>query len=334
MKFDAVLPPMPLGEVPALVHAADRIGFDGLWTTETQHDPFLPLALIAEHSQRLYFGSAVAIGFARSPTTLAHTAWDLAQASSGRFILGVGTQVKGHIERRFGMPWPSSPVGKLREFIHAMRSIWSAWQEREPLDVQGEYYNLSLMTPFFSPGAIDHPSIPIYLAGVNVGMARLAGEIAQGFHVHPYHSPRYLREVLLPALAHGAAHGGRDPQDIRLSITALAASDEQEQFFIRSQIAFYASTPSYRPVMELHGWGEVADRLRTLSREGAWTEMTALVGDDMLRSFAVIAAPEEIGQALKARYDGLADHLALYAPFLPGQRDAFWRTIVQTLKGN
>ena len=257
MKFDAVLPPMPLREVPALVHAVDRIGFDSLWTTETQHSPFLPLALIAEHSQRLHFGTAVAIGFARSPTTLAHTAWDLAQASSGRFILGLGTQVRAHVERRFGMPWPDSPVGKLREMIHAMRSIWKAWQDRERLDVHGEYFNLTLMPPFFSPGVIDHPHIPIFLAGVNAGMARLAGEVAQGFHVHPYHSPRYLREVLLPALAEGAARAGRGPHDTKLSITALVACDEQEQFFIRSQIAFYASTPSYRPVMDLHGWARL-----------------------------------------------------------------------------
>ena len=332
MKFDAVLPPMSLREVPALVESVDRIGFDSLWTTETQHDPFLPLALIAEHSQQLHFGTAVAIGFARSPTTLAHTAWDLAQASSGRFILGLGTQVRAHVERRFGMPWPDSPVGKLREMVLAMRSIWKAWQGRERLDVQGEYFNLSLMTPFFSPGVIDHPHIPIFLAGVNIGMARLAGEVAQGFHVHPYHSPRYLQEVLLPALVEGAARAGRESRDTKLSITALVACDEQEQFFMRSQIAFYASTPSYRPVMDLHGWGEVADRLRTLSREGEWTEMTALIGDDMLRTFAVVAPPEEIGQALKARYDGLADHLALYTPFVPGQRDEFWRTIVKQLK--
>ena len=204
MYLDASLPPVSLKDVPAIAVAAERMGFDALWSTETTHDPFLPGALVAEHTQRLYFGTAVAIAFARSPATLAYTAWDLAQASSGRFILGLGTQVKAHVERRFGMPWPASVVGKLREQIAAIRAFWQTWQSGERLNFRGEYYKLTLMSPFFNPGPIPYPEVPIYLAGVNSGLARLAGECAAGFHAHPFHSPRYLREIVLPAIEQGA----------------------------------------------------------------------------------------------------------------------------------
>ena len=181
MKIDTSLPITPLYNVPEYAHAAEEIGFDAIWTTETQHDPFLPGPLIAEHTKRIHFGTAVAIGFARSPATMAYTAWDLAQASGGRFILGLGTQVKGHIERRFGMPWPQSVVGKLREQIMAVRAFWKTWQTGERLNFRGDYYKLTLMSPFFDPGPIDHPEIPVYIAGVNTGLAHLVGEIANGF---------------------------------------------------------------------------------------------------------------------------------------------------------
>src|SRR5512137_1902374 len=182
--LDATLPPVSLSKVPTIARAAEEMGFNALWSTETMHDPFLPGALIAEHTQRLRFGTAVAIAFARSPANLAYNAWDLSQASGGRFILGLGTQVKAHIEKRFGMPWPDSVVGKLREQIGAIRAFWNTWQTGEPLNYRGEYYRLSLMTPFFNPGPIEHPNIPIFIAGVNRGLASLAGELADGFLVH------------------------------------------------------------------------------------------------------------------------------------------------------
>src|SRR5512142_2125775 len=209
MKIDAGLPNVPLKDVPAIARAAEQIGFDALWTSETQHDPFLPCALIGEHTQRLNIGTAIAVSFARSPATLAYTAWDLAAQSNGRFMLGLGTQVKAHIERRFGMQWPESGVGKLREQIQAIRAFWDAWQNGTKLNFRGEHYKLTLMSPFFNPGRISHPSIPIYIAGVNEGLAKLAGELCDGFHVHPFHSPRYLREVLLPAIEKGLAKEGR-----------------------------------------------------------------------------------------------------------------------------
>ncbi len=333
MKFDASLPPTSLRAIPDIARAAEAMGFDALWATETQHDPFLPLALAAEHSQRLHLGTAVAIAFARSPATLAYTAWDLADASGGRFILGLGTQVRAHIERRFGMPWPDSPVGKLRELVAALRAFWRTWQEGERLNFRGDYYKLTLMTPFFNPGPIQHPDIPIYLAGVNTGLCRLAGEVADGFHAHPFHSPEYLRQVVRPAIAEGAARAGRQSEAVRLSVTALVVTQPEETDFVRSQIAFYASTPSYRPVMALHGWGEVADRLKALSRRGAWGEMAQLISDEMLETFAVAAPEAELGAALRARYQGLADRLALYIPFHPGSRDDLWRAVKAGLQG-
>ena len=225
MKFDASLPPVSLKDVSAIAKAAEEIGFDALWTSETQHDPFLPCALIAEHTSKLNFGTAIAVSFARSPATIAYTAWDLAAQSNGQFILGLGTQVKPHIERRFGMPWPESVTGKLREQIQAIRALWDTWQNGTKLNFRGEYYKLTLMSPFFKPPPLPSPifkenggglggGIPIYIAGVNIGLAKLAGELCEGFHAHPFHSPRYLREVMLPAIEEGAKKANRKKQNV------------------------------------------------------------------------------------------------------------------------
>jgi probable F420-dependent oxidoreductase len=331
MLLDASLPPTGLKEVPAIARAAEQIGFKALWSAETMHDPFLAAALIGEHTQQMQFGTAVAIAFARSPATLAYTAWDLASASQGRFILGLGTQVKAHIQRRFGMPWPDSPVNKLREQIDALRAFWRCWQEGAPLNFRGEYYKLNLMTPFFNPGPIEHPDIPIYIAGVNTGLARLAGEVGDGFHVHPFHTPRYLSEVLLPAIQEGAARSGRSRADVKISATVFVANDEFEREFVRQQISFYASTPSYRPVMELHGWADQAAQLSRLAARGQWGEMPALIDDQVLAAFSVVGEPEELADSLRNRYSTYLDRLALYIPFLPGQRDAFWNRLVSEL---
>ncbi|MCD6401023.1 MAG: TIGR03617 family F420-dependent LLM class oxidoreductase [Anaerolineales bacterium] len=332
MKVDATLPPLNLRSVADYAKAAEVIGFDALWVSETQHDPFLPGVLIAEHTQSLSFGTAVAIGFARSPATLAYTAWDLAQASGGRFILGLGTQVRAHIQRRFGMPWPDSVVGKLREQMAAIRAFWLTWQTGEQLSYRGEYYKLTLMTPFFNPGPIEHPNIPIYIAGVNTGLARLAGEAADGFHVHPFHSPRYLREVLLPTIEEGARKVKRTLQDIEITITAFVCTNPQEKDFVRQQISFYASTPSYRRVMKLHGWDDVAERLSVLASRGKWDEMPDLINDQMLNTFAIMSDLETLPAAIDERYHGLADRLGLYTPFVPGKRDDFWKRLITELK--
>src|SRR5512143_1191765 len=214
MHLDAALPIVGLSEVPRIASSAEQLGFDALWASETRHDPFLPCALIAEHTTKLHFGTAIAVSFARSPATLAYAAWDLAAQSRGRFILGLGTQVKAHIERRFGMLWPDSVTGKLREQIQAIRALWDSWQHRSKLNFRGTYYKLTLMSPFFDPGPIEHPEVPIYIAGVNAGLAQLAGEVCDGFVVHPFHSLRYLREILLPAIAIGEGKSNRSRKDV------------------------------------------------------------------------------------------------------------------------
>jgi len=329
MLFDASLPPTALTEVPAIARSAEAQGFAAVWSSETVHDPFLPGALIAEHTRRLEFGTAVAISFARSPANLAYMAWDLAQASQGRFILGLGTQVKAHIVRRFGMPWPDSVVGKLREQIAAIRAFWNTWQTGEKLNFRGDYYKLTLMSPFFDPGPIDHPHIPIYLAGVNTGLARLAGETADGFHVHPFHTRRYLRQVLLPAIEQGLARNSRTRSALKASVTAFVVTSPEDELFVRAQVAFYASTPSYRAVMALHGWEDIAERLSGLASRGEWVEMANQISTEILSAFAVIASPDELGEALIDKYQGLVDRLAVYIPYKPGERDEFWEALVR-----
>ncbi len=328
MKLDAALAPMVLNEVPAVAEAAEAIGFDCLWTSETQHNPFLPCALIAEHTQVMRAGTAIAVSFARSPADLAYTAWDLAAQSGGRFILGLGTQVRGHIEKRFGMPWPESPVGKLREQIQVIRAFWDCWQNEGKLRFNGEYYRIKLMSPFFNPGPIQHPEIPIYIAGVNTGLARLAGEVCDGFHAHPFNSPRYLRQVILPAIEEGLGKGGRAREDLSLSVTAFVATTPEEENFARAQISFYASTPSYRPVFALHGWEDVAEKLSAHAARGEWGEMFGLVTDQILETFCLVTDEESLPAKLKERYQGIADRLTLYTPFTPGEKDDFWKKLV------
>ena len=329
MKFDAALPPVHLKDVPAIAKAAEEIGFDALWTQETQHDPFLPCALIAEHTTRLRAGTAIAVSFSRSPANLAYTAWDLAAQSDGRFILGLGTQVKAHIERRFGQPWPESPVKKLREQIEVIRAFWDCWQNGTKLNYRGEYYKITLMSPFFNPGAIAHPGIPIYMAGVNTGLARLAGELCEGFHVHPFHSIRYLNEVILPAIEEGATKEGRNRKDVSISITAFVATTPEEMNFARAQVSFYASTPSYRPVMDLHGWAGIAEKLSGHAARGEWAEMPMLITDEILNEFCLITEESKLAGELKNRYEEIADRLTIYTPFVPGEKDGWWRELAQ-----
>jgi probable F420-dependent oxidoreductase len=342
MKLDAALPPIGLNDVPALAKAAQEIGFDALWTQETQHDPFLPCALIAEHSTRLNLGTAVAVSFARSPANLAYTAWDLAAQSNGRFILGLGTQVKAHIERRFGQPWPESPVKKLREQIEVIRTFWDNWQNGTKLNYRGEYYKITLMSPFFQPPPLTSPPppllqgrgalIPIYIAGVNTGLAKLAGELCEGFHAHPFHSVRYLREVMLPAIEEGAQKTNRRREDVAVSVSGFIATTPEEMNFARAQISFYASTPSYRAVMDLHGWSGVAEKLSVHATKGEWMEMPMLITDEILGEFCLVTEEDKLADELKKRYDGIADRLTLYTPFTPGERDEWWKILADEFR--
>ena len=317
--------------------AAEDLGFAGLWTSETKHDAFLPLDIAANETREIELGTSVAIAFSRSPMETAQTAWDLQSLSDGRFVLGLGTQVKAHITRRFSMPW-EKPAARLREYILAVREIWDSFQNEGPLQFEGEFYRHTLMTPFFNPGPIDHPQIPVYIAGVNTRLARLAGEICDGFHVHPFHSPEYVRQTVKPAIAEGAEKRGRNPEAVELATSVFVISAEnaeearEQRESVRAQISFYASTPTYRTVLEAHGWEEVGERLGTMAREKKWRQMPALVTDEMLAAFAVEAAPDEVGSALKERYEGLIDRVSLYLPFVPGERDSFWRTVVESVQ--
>jgi len=328
ITLDAQISPFTrLAQIPEVARAAEEMGFNGIWIAETQHNPFLSCALVAEHTKRLRFGTAIAVSFARSPTVMAHTAWDLAEASGGRFILGLGTQVKAHIERRFGMPWPDSVVGKLREQIDVMRTFWRTWQEGQPLRYRGDYYKISLSSPFFTPPAIKHPDIPIYIAGVNTGLARLTGETGDGFHVHPFHTTQYLKEVILPAIEEGATKAGRKRTDISVVTHAFAVTNDQEREFVRQQISFYASTPSYKRVMEHHEWGEIREKLSALAARQKWGEMPGLIDDTILEQIATIAKVDELADALRERYTGIANRLTVYMPFEPGDRDDFWQRL-------
>jgi probable F420-dependent oxidoreductase len=325
MYLDAQISPLTrLKHIPEVALAAEELGFNTLWMSETQHNPFLPCVLVAEHTSRIRFGTAIAVSFARSPAVMAHTAWDLSDVSGGRFILGLGTQVKAHIERRFGMKWPQSVVGKQREQIAAMRAFWHYWQTGKRLKYRGEYYKINLASPFFTPALISHPDIPVFIAGVNTGLARLGGETADGFHVHPFHTPLYLTDVLLPAIEKGATKAGRTRQDVSVAVSAFVVTNPDEREFVRQQISFYASTPSYRKVLGLHGWEEIGEQLSAMASGKQWAEMSGLIDDTILDTFAAVADPGDLADALQLRYQGIADRITLYAPFVPGERDGFW----------
>jgi probable F420-dependent oxidoreductase len=329
MKFDVTIFPEDLNESIDIARKVEAYGFDGLWTAEAAHNPFLPLTLASVGSEKLTLGTCIALAFPRSPMVTAQLAWDLAAQSRGRFILGLGTQIKIHIVKRFAALWVDKPVTQLREYIEAMRTIWASFQayktpqDKSSLRYRGEIYNLGVLPPFFNPGPIEHPDIPIYIAGVNEGLCKLGGEVANGFHVHPFHTVRYLQDVIRPSIAEGAQEKGRALSDVSLScaifvVTGRNAEEiERNTIEIKSQIAFYASTPSYRAVLDLHGWGDFGERMNQLTKEGKWDDMWRDVPDDILHEFAVVAPPEELPYKVRERYTGLLDRVGYYFPFKP-----------------
>lgn len=294
-------------------------GYDAIWSTEVNHDPFLPLLLAAEHTERIELGTGIAVAFARNPMTVAYLANDLQAHSAGRFILGLGSQVKAHVERRFAMPW-SRPVPRMREFVLALRAIWRCWDEGTRLDFRGAFYRHTLMTPFFSPGPNPHGPPRVFLAAVGERMTEVAGEVADGLCVHPFTTARYLREVTIPAAERGLARAGRTRQQFDVSYPAfvVTGADEQEAAdadrFVRQQIAFYGSTPAYRPVLELHGWGDLQAELNTLSRSGRWSTMSELIDDDVLHAFAVVCPLDQVAPAMLERFGGAVDRASFYGP--------------------
>jgi len=338
LKLDALVFPGSLKNFPATARYLEDLGFDTLWTLETQHNPFFPLILSAEHTRAMKLGTSIAVAFPRSPMVMAHIAWDLQEFSSGRFILGLGTQVRGHIERRFNVPW-NPPGPRLRETILALRAIWDCWQNGSPLKFQGKFYSFTLMTPFFNPGPIPHPAIPIFIGGLNPYMCRLAGELCQGMHIHPLHTVKFIREAIAPGMKKGAAKAGRDYREISLSTAAFVATGmdneavEKAKEKIRSQIAFYSSTRNYFPVLEMHGWGDAAQALQKKSIAGDWEGMPQEISDEMLDELAIIGTYAELADKIQKKYEGVIDRLSLYdcVPTLAEEKE--WRPIIKAING-
>ena len=331
MKFDVTVFADDLNQAGHLAQAVEEYGFDGLWMAEAAHNPFLPLSHASLATERISLGTAIAVAFPRSPMIMAQTAWNLAALSRGRFILGLGTQIKPHITKRFSVKW-GKPVKQLREYIESLRAICRSFLTGDDLNYRGEYYRFSHLSPFVSPAPMPYHQIPIYIAGVNTGLAKLAGELCDGFHVHSFHTPRYLREVLLPAFRAGRDAAGRsDRLTLSCAVFVVTGEDgaavEASKQLTKSQIAFYASTPSYSKVLELHGWTDLIPQLNALLRRNRWSEMHSLISDDMLATFAVIAPPDELPYKLRERYSGLLDRAGFYFPFEPddGTKQTIWQ---------
>jgi probable F420-dependent oxidoreductase len=315
MPLDGALLPADLAETGAAARALEAQGFDGVLSFEGSHDPFLPLVAAAEHTARVRLTTAVAIAFARTPMLCAYLANDLQLLARGRFVLGLGTQIRPHVEKRFGQPW-SRPNARMREFVRAVRAIWRAWDTGERLDFRGEFYAHTLMTPFFDPGPNPHGRPPIALAGVGTAMIAVAGEVADGWIVHPLNSPSYVRAQGLPALERGLARSGRVRRDVEIACQTIAmiGSTDAEVAAARTkakaQIAFYGSTPAYRVVLEHHGWGHLQPELNRLSKQGGWAEMIGLVSDEMLDTIGVAGRPADVGRRLRTR-NAWADRTSL-----------------------
>ncbi len=315
----------------------EAAGYDGAWSAETGHDPFFPLLLAAEQTEHLELGTGIAVAFARSPMTLASVGWDLQAYAKGRFNLGLGSQIKAHIEKRFSMPW-SHPAPRMREFIAAMRAIWATWQDGTKLDFRGDFYSHTLMTPFFNPGPSDYGAPRVFLAAVGAGMTEVAGEVADGLLVHGFTTERYLREATLPAIERGLARSGRSRADFQLSYPAFIVTGANGEEManaaagVRRQIAFYGSTPAYRPVLEMHGWGDLQTELNTLSKQGEWVRMGDLIDDEVLHSFAVVADPEEVAAGVLERFGDVVDRVSFYTPYAVDQER--WHPIVAGFKAS
>jgi probable F420-dependent oxidoreductase len=321
--LDAALLSTGNDDIPTTARDLEARGYAGVWASEVDSDPFLPLMAAGQATERLQVGTAIAVAFARSPMTLATTAYDLQRYTRGRFVLGLGTQIKAHIERRFSMPW-SPPVARMREYVEALHAIWGAWQDGTPLRFRGEHYRHTLMTPMFAPEAHPWGPPPVYVAAVGPAMTRLAGEVADGLLVHGFTTERYLRERTLPALEEGLATAGRTRDQVAVTLPGMVVTgrDGEEMAAaaaaVKATIAFYGSTPAYRPVLELHGWEALADELHTLSvgrREDKWTAMRDLVDDEVLATFAVVAEPEDVPTEVLRRYDGVVDRFSVYASY-------------------
>ena len=312
-----------LRKVAASAKEVEAAGYSGAWTAETAHDPFLPLLLAAEHTDTLELGTSIAVAFAHNPMLLANIGWDLQSYSQGRFVLGLGSQIKPHITKRFSMEW-SHPAPRMREMIMAIRAIWDTWENGTPLAFRGDFYTHTLMTPFFTPDRADLAGfgVPkVFLAGVGEMMTEVAGEVCDGFICHGFTTEKYLREVTLPALARGRAKAGKTMEGFEIVGPSFVVTGNTDADLdaaatgTRQQIAFYGSTPAYKPVLELHGWGGLQEELNALSKQGNWVEMGKLIDDEILNTFAVVGEPEKIAPELGRRYGDVIQRISFYAPY-------------------
>ena len=340
MRVDGKLVPNSIAQVAEAARSHERDGYSGLWSSESKHDPFLPLMIAAEHTSDIELGTSIAVAFARTPMTLAYSSWDLQNYTGGRFVLGLGSQVKPHIERRFSMPW-SKPADRMRELVNAIRAIWDSWERGTRLEFEGEFYRHTLMTPFFSPGPNPHGLPKVVVAAVGEAMCEVSGEVCDGIFLHGFTTERYIREVTVPAIQRGLDKAGR-PRDsfevFGLPLTATGPDDESLEQAIkgcRNQIAFYASTPTYLGVLELHGWGDLGRDLHAMSRAddpNRWDKMGDLIDDDVLDAFAVVGRPDAIAATITQRFDGVMDRFQFYAPY--PHDTGMWAPIIAELSAS
>jgi probable F420-dependent oxidoreductase len=322
MKIDASLmfDPLRVGEMAADI---EKAGFDGAYTFEGKSDPFISLSAAVMRTQRLELMTSIAVAFARNPMSLAYIGNDLQNLSQGRFILGLGSQVKAHIERRFSMPW-GKPVTRMREMVLAIKAIWQSWQTGERLKFEGEYYQHTLMSPVFSPPPNPHGTPRIFIAGVGPAMTELAAEVGEGYFVHPFHTAHSLRELSLAAISRGLEKVGKPRDQFSVSVQVVTATGLNEQEMeqaiasARNQLGFYASTPAYLPILQCHGWEELQQEANALVRANKWTELASLIDDDILHTFAVVGTPSEVAEQMVQRYRGVVDRISpvIYQPNL------------------
>ena len=311
MKVDGHLTP-DWHKIPEQVQKMESQGYDGVGTAEMNHDPFMPLLLAAEHSQNIELHTGIAVAFARSPMILANLGHDLNAYSKGRFTMGLGSQIRPHITKRFSMPW-GAPAAQMKELIQAMRAIWANWYDGEPLKFEGKYYNHTLMTPAFTPQDKEYGAPKVILAAVGPVMTEVAGEVADGLIIHPFSNEKYIREITLPAVDRGLAKSGRSRDDFEISYTPFVVSGKDEATFdsekaaARNRIAFYGSTPAYKNVLGVHGWGEMQIELNAMSKQGKWQEMGELITDEMLNIFGVMDEPQNIVAEIKSRFGDVVD---------------------------
>jgi len=334
MKIDGSMLVDDPADAGPIAKTLEAKGYHGAFTYEGRHDPFFPLVVAAQQTERIELMTAIAIAFARNPMTLANIGYDLQLTSKGRFILGLGAQIRPHIERRFSMTW-SKPAARMREMILAIRAIWDCWQDGERLEFRGEFYDHTLMTPVFNPGPNPHGLPKIFAAGVGPRMTEVVGEVADGFFVHPFHTIDFLRNQTVPWLGAGLEKSGRSRDDLEIAGQCIIVTGRTDEEFetarngARAQISFYGSTPAYRPVLDHIGMGDLQDELNRLSKQGKWLEMAGLIDDDLLSQIAVMAPRDALAEELRKRYAGVVDRLSLVSHTAPDPD--LWADVVDAL---